>query len=249
MRQAIASEFDLALDAVVLIKAGTIPKTSSGKIQRHACREGFLAGKLDMVACWPATASPAFGLHSEPSQASDHARYPAAGRRRRCPALALPPGNGNHAEGLDRPPQPGRRQRAGSDPPRGQRGAGNMTLDSSIGESGLDSLERMEILSTLEERFGGRFPVQSLEDLETPRQLIAAVENTLAATCRPRHRPEAPARPRRHPARNVPAWNSFPNTCNCASGWTWFAAPASAIRTSASTRGSPTIARRLTDGN
>ena len=32
------------VDAIVLIKAGSIPKTSSGKIQRHACRDGYLAG-------------------------------------------------------------------------------------------------------------------------------------------------------------------------------------------------------------
>lgn len=32
--------------AIVLIKAGTIPKTSSGKIQRHACKKAFLSGAL-----------------------------------------------------------------------------------------------------------------------------------------------------------------------------------------------------------
>ncbi len=30
----------------------SLPKTSSGKIQRHACREGFVAGSLDVVAAW-----------------------------------------------------------------------------------------------------------------------------------------------------------------------------------------------------
>ena len=39
--------------------------------------------------------------------------------------------------------------------------AANITLDSSILELGLDSLERMEILAALEERFGGRFPERS----------------------------------------------------------------------------------------
>ena len=54
-----------------------------------------------------------------------------------------------------------------------------MTLDSAIAESGLDSLERMEILATLEERFGGRFPPEILPELETTRQVIAAVEKYL----------------------------------------------------------------------
>ncbi|HCF26124.1 MAG TPA: AMP-dependent synthetase, partial [Cyanobacteria bacterium UBA11049] len=31
-----------------------IPKTSSGKIQRHACRIGFLNGSLDVVGNWTA---------------------------------------------------------------------------------------------------------------------------------------------------------------------------------------------------
>ena len=40
------------VDTVVLIRAGTIPKTTSGKIQRHVCREQFLAGELDVLHAW-----------------------------------------------------------------------------------------------------------------------------------------------------------------------------------------------------
>ena len=46
IRRAVSAEHELALDAIVLIKAGSISKTSSGKIQRHACRNAFLDGKL-----------------------------------------------------------------------------------------------------------------------------------------------------------------------------------------------------------
>ncbi|HEX8352282.1 MAG TPA: AMP-binding protein, partial [Pyrinomonadaceae bacterium] len=46
---AVAQEHELSVHDVVLIRAGSIPKTSSGKIQRHACREGYLAGSLDAV--------------------------------------------------------------------------------------------------------------------------------------------------------------------------------------------------------
>jgi acyl carrier protein len=34
----------------VLVKLGSVPKTSSGKIQRRACRAAFLAGELDVIA-------------------------------------------------------------------------------------------------------------------------------------------------------------------------------------------------------
>ncbi len=50
IRQAVAQEHELQVHAVVLLEAGTIPKTSSGKIQRYACREGFLANSLESVA-------------------------------------------------------------------------------------------------------------------------------------------------------------------------------------------------------
>ncbi|MCC5648468.1 amino acid adenylation domain-containing protein [Nostoc sp. XA013] len=49
IRQAITEEHEVQVYAVVLIRAGTIPKTSSGKIQRRATKAGFLAGTLEVV--------------------------------------------------------------------------------------------------------------------------------------------------------------------------------------------------------
>ncbi|HEY4384993.1 MAG TPA: fatty acyl-AMP ligase [Ktedonobacteraceae bacterium] len=48
IRQAVAQQHDLQVKEIVFIKPGSIPKTSSGKIQRHMCREKFLAGTLDL---------------------------------------------------------------------------------------------------------------------------------------------------------------------------------------------------------
>jgi acyl-CoA synthetase (AMP-forming)/AMP-acid ligase II len=48
IRRAIAEEHDLEADGVLLLKVGGIPRTSSGKVRRHACRERFLAGDLDL---------------------------------------------------------------------------------------------------------------------------------------------------------------------------------------------------------
>jgi len=45
-RAAVLDEHGLALDTVVLLRCGTIAKTSSGKVQRHANRAAFLAGRL-----------------------------------------------------------------------------------------------------------------------------------------------------------------------------------------------------------
>ncbi|MBW4667893.1 MAG: SDR family NAD(P)-dependent oxidoreductase [Cyanomargarita calcarea GSE-NOS-MK-12-04C] len=52
IRQAVAEQHDLQVYAVLLLKTMSLPKTSSGKIQRSACRAGFLAGNLDLVGDW-----------------------------------------------------------------------------------------------------------------------------------------------------------------------------------------------------
>jgi amino acid adenylation domain-containing protein len=49
VRQAVAQEHEISVHAVVLIRHGTIPKTSSGKLQRHACKIRFLTNALDVV--------------------------------------------------------------------------------------------------------------------------------------------------------------------------------------------------------
>ncbi|HET6676075.1 MAG TPA: amino acid adenylation domain-containing protein, partial [Nitrospiraceae bacterium] len=49
IRQAVADQHDLEVTTIVLVKPGSIPKTSSGKIQRAACRQAFLAGGLSYV--------------------------------------------------------------------------------------------------------------------------------------------------------------------------------------------------------
>jgi acyl-CoA synthetase (AMP-forming)/AMP-acid ligase II len=47
IREAIAVHHDLRVHQVMLVKNGALPKTSSGKVQRNACRERFLANQLD----------------------------------------------------------------------------------------------------------------------------------------------------------------------------------------------------------
>lgn len=54
IQQAISTQHDLQVEAIALLKPGSIPKTSSGKVQRYQCRHGFLNKTLDMVALWTA---------------------------------------------------------------------------------------------------------------------------------------------------------------------------------------------------
>jgi acyl-CoA synthetase (AMP-forming)/AMP-acid ligase II/acyl carrier protein len=50
VRKVISEELELHCHAVGLIRARTMPKTSSGKVQRALCRTSFLQGTLELVA-------------------------------------------------------------------------------------------------------------------------------------------------------------------------------------------------------
>ena len=50
IRRAVAEEHDVRVHAVVLLKAGGIPKTPSGKVQRRICEARFLDGTLEQRA-------------------------------------------------------------------------------------------------------------------------------------------------------------------------------------------------------
>lgn len=46
VRQAVAERHEVQLDDLQLLEYGSIPKTSSGKVRRHACRQGYESGTL-----------------------------------------------------------------------------------------------------------------------------------------------------------------------------------------------------------
>lgn len=155
VRRRVTAEHELPPDGVVLVRFGSIPKTSSGKIQRSACREAFLNGQLQTVAQW-------FSWDSQPA--------------------ALPPAQGDgEDEGRETAlPAPNERvAREVLDHVRAvaRERAANLTLDTNIvSDLGLDSLERMQIANSLEETFGGRFPEEVLQQIETCRETALAIE-------------------------------------------------------------------------
>lgn len=208
VRRDVSREHELPVDSIVLVRSGSIPKTSSGKIQRHACRKAFLENTLEVVGRSSAdgaeswddapTASP---VASEPSESAanefgrseltldDHApaapalpAAEAANGQRIVPLEATSEMTADHERSLLSVPEASRStaarvlaevQRIAKERAKG------LTLESSIVELGLDSLERMEILVSLEERFGGRFPEDVLPQLETCREVVDAVEKYL----------------------------------------------------------------------
>lgn len=59
IRVAIVDALEIDPWAIVLVRAGGVPKTSSGKVRRSECRRAFLEEALPVVAQWRAAASPA----------------------------------------------------------------------------------------------------------------------------------------------------------------------------------------------
>ncbi len=49
VQRAIWEEYGILVHAVALLPPKAIPKTSSGKLQRHACRRGFMAGEMPVL--------------------------------------------------------------------------------------------------------------------------------------------------------------------------------------------------------
>ena len=58
IRQAVTTVHEIEIYAIVLVKYGSILKTSSGKIQRRASREKFLTGELEVLASSILSVSP-----------------------------------------------------------------------------------------------------------------------------------------------------------------------------------------------
>jgi 8-amino-7-oxononanoate synthase/acyl carrier protein len=163
IRSRLAKEHEVAAEGIVLVRPNSVPKTSSGKIQRHACKRQFLEGTLEVIeqhVGWltPATEAPA---------------PVAAGPRL---ARSRPVGDASRGLRPDRDLPQEIVQTVFENVRRvAKERAGNLTLDTNIVELGLDSLERMEIVASLEEAFGARFPEQVLPQIETCREVTEAI--------------------------------------------------------------------------
>lgn len=75
VQQAIGDEFEVPVHAVAFVRPGTFLRTSSGKVQRRACRDALLSQQLDLVHSWQASASrlaPPRGMTSGEPAASVH---------------------------------------------------------------------------------------------------------------------------------------------------------------------------------
>ena len=142
IRTSVTSEHDLPPDAIVLVRHNSVPKTSSGKVQRHACRKEFLDGTLKAVAQWSAW---------EDTEKQASLLSNGESLTQTAPSL-----DSSVLETVKDRIKLVAKERAG-----------DLTPETNIvTDLGLDSLERMEIARELELAFDGRFPDEVLQELK-----------------------------------------------------------------------------------
>lgn len=168
IRKEIALHHDVSPQFVVLIKPHSIPKTSSGKIQRHACRQDYEAGELSIVAEGARDGTVTVHSHRRRGKPTTHASEidllrTAAGveavEAKRAKPKSTADKDKERAEVDERVLQ----IVAGVAQDR----AARLTMETDIAGLGLDSLERMEIVADLEKAFGGRFTEDAILSMET----------------------------------------------------------------------------------
>ncbi|MGV3484735.1 MAG: aminotransferase class I/II-fold pyridoxal phosphate-dependent enzyme, partial [Planctomycetaceae bacterium] len=169
IRRAVTAEHELPPDAVYLVRNSSVPKTSSGKIQRHACLDAVLQNDLKVVAKWVRWEEIAGGFRQAgPAMMSARAANGAASSRSGMPGQATP--NASVVAVVESQI----REVAGER-------AGELSVDTNIVlDLGLDSLERLEIARGLEETFGGRFPQEILDSIETVGETALAIQQHLS---------------------------------------------------------------------
>jgi 8-amino-7-oxononanoate synthase/acyl carrier protein len=164
IRRSITEQHELPPDAIYLVRPSSVPKTSSGKIQRHACLAAVRAGELREIAKW---------VRWETDQESTEElvqdpqpQFPVNDPRPLDPdtlQVVI-----QHVKALAR-------ERATALTPDT-----NVVLD-----LGLDSLERLQIAHSLEQAFGGRFPEEVLQEIETIRQITLAIQHHMSTSVKP----------------------------------------------------------------
>jgi 8-amino-7-oxononanoate synthase len=187
IRSKLARDHEVAAEGIVLVRPNSVPKTSSGKIQRHACKRQFLDGSLEVVERFVGWEKPVVQAGTAtPAEATPAGGTPRLARNRPVGEASRP--HRPHRE------LPQEIVETVFDHVRriAKERAGTLTLDTNIVELGLDSLERMEIVASLEESFGGRFPEQVLPQIETCREVTEAIID---------HMPAAAAKPSDQPIR------------------------------------------------
>ncbi|MFP2933712.1 condensation domain-containing protein, partial [Pyxidicoccus sp. 3LG] len=172
VRAVLAEEHGVAAHAVVFITAGSLPKTSSGKVQRRATREAFLAGSLDVVREWREAAPGVDG--AEAGRKGFSAEHESADGRLSTDALAGRGLESGHVQGEVLPLLLARVSRMLGV------SAHELDVDTPLTHYGLDSLRALEVLHAVEEGWRISLPAALLLQGPSLREVADHVERKRA---------------------------------------------------------------------
>ncbi len=94
IRREVTAEHEVDVSAIVLIRRASLPRTTSGKVQRFMCRERYLAGELKVISTWSRNGAPDAEPAGEGSVATAEGQgqqREAASRDAAVPQWKLPP--------------------------------------------------------------------------------------------------------------------------------------------------------------
>jgi 8-amino-7-oxononanoate synthase len=151
-REAVLAEHGLALHTIVLVRGGMIPKTSSGKVQRRACRTAFLAREFKALA-----EDSSMAIQNTSGGSASSMAHPAPRSEQSFVLATICQG----ALAL------------------GGAALSDVTPDTSLTALGLDSLKRVELAARLEKDFGCRLPDIEFNPAQTLGELARAVQKHL----------------------------------------------------------------------
>ncbi|MDE0935016.1 MAG: aminotransferase class I/II-fold pyridoxal phosphate-dependent enzyme [Mariniblastus sp.] len=156
IRTSVALEHDLPPDAIVLVRGHSVPKTSSGKVQRHACKRNFENGEdIHVMARW-CLWEESQNTNSTQRHASAEIDGEALADSNLAPEVVQAVIEQVHSALTDK--------------------TQTVEIDTNILELGLDSLARLDVAQSLERAFGGKIPEQVLQDIETVREVATAIQ-------------------------------------------------------------------------
>ena len=166
IHRAVLDDQGLALDAIVLVRCGTIPRTSSGKVQRNACRTAFLADDLKAFAKRHERTVNHVGL--SPGTPS----VPGMDRSIPDSAPQSPQSTVFAAVCLQACALTGATLR-------------DLTPDTPLGALGLDSLQRVEFKAALDKTFARHLPEAVFYQAPTLGELAQVIEGYLSDNRKP----------------------------------------------------------------
>ncbi len=149
VRASVLDAHGLALSALLLVRLGSIPRTTSGKVQRKACKAAYIADDIKAIASF------ALPPDHPPSETVASAVAPDASVNFVLAVIC------QHAHAMSGMP------------------LASLSAQTQLAGLGLDSLKRMELLAVLEKTFAGHLPDSHIAQAQTLGDLALAVQRHL----------------------------------------------------------------------